>query len=438
MSECGKSVQGDRLIYNVLGAERSGTSLTANILSDLGVYFGETDQLLAADGSNPKGYYENHGSLKTNDLIDFENGVTLFHLSETFHTQYFEKMKDVLLYLSSSNHDCIGVKEPKMCFYRGLWSPVFQKMGYQERAIVVFRHPYESACSRVNMEKVNMEKLHMEKKDNIDIHYMLLRWLEFNCNMLEQLMEINNEDVLILNYEDYFTKPDAQIGKIKAFLKINDDEKKGAYNVIDKRLKRNDYRTIQLSDSELVKCVMNVYNFLVRLAKEEAELNEEVVLHYKKQFKMILNSGEYPIDNQTMRKVFPEVFGVRKEKKWCWIQMSENEKAVDLVKQYCLEHNIHKIALYGNGDLAKCFYDMVEKLPEIELTNIYDQREGAEVIVGGCKYVTSKLTQDNKPKSDVTIVNTIFYYDEVVKMLKNCATDNEILSLYDFLVEAIG
>ncbi|MFG6330183.1 MAG: hypothetical protein K1W06_12060, partial [Lachnospiraceae bacterium] len=60
----------------VLGMHRSATSLTTNILTELGLYAGNRYELLEADSDNKKGYFERKDVIELSDKMLVENNIT--------------------------------------------------------------------------------------------------------------------------------------------------------------------------------------------------------------------------------------------------------------------------------------------------------------------------------------------------------------------------
>ncbi len=56
-------------IFIVLGMHRSATSLTAGLLFSYGMYAGNEKDLLEANKSNPKGFFENKKIFLLNEII---------------------------------------------------------------------------------------------------------------------------------------------------------------------------------------------------------------------------------------------------------------------------------------------------------------------------------------------------------------------------------
>src|SRR5688572_22275099 len=54
---------------------RSGTSVTTQVISELGIYAGRPDELMAADPSNPTGFWEHLETVRINRAIFAELGV---------------------------------------------------------------------------------------------------------------------------------------------------------------------------------------------------------------------------------------------------------------------------------------------------------------------------------------------------------------------------
>jgi hypothetical protein len=53
----------------VLGMHRSGTSLTAQILTALGVWFGDVREMLPPDPTNPDGFFERFEIWRVNEAL---------------------------------------------------------------------------------------------------------------------------------------------------------------------------------------------------------------------------------------------------------------------------------------------------------------------------------------------------------------------------------
>lgn len=303
-------------------------------------------------------------------------------------------------------------------------------MNCQEKIIAIFRHPYESASSFYKMKK--------EKRLNGDINAIasnfdleLLRWLSYNIGMLEAIVEVGKEDAIILHHKDYFENSNDAIAKIKTFMKVGEADK-DVSGIIDTKLKRYDYKEIQLEENKLVSCCDELYEFLIQLAEGKVTLTTDIVNYYKEKLDSLFNDSTYQINQALLKEENPENYLWRK-KMWCLIWMSDQDQIASALDSYFKSRSIRKISVYGKGDLAKELFSIIVKCKNIELINIYDQCEGIKVDVGRKTYQTKNWKETVEIMEDEKIINTVFYYDKVVSILEKSPSSDSILSLYDLL-----
>ena len=127
-------------ILIVAGMHRSGTSLTASLLQNLGVNIGQ--QLVGADYGNIKGHFENisfvdfHQSILKSHNID-ELGCTLFdEISLT--EENIEKAKN-LIEINQDLNRVWGWKDPRTTLFLELWHQLLPQANF----IFVYRSPWE-------------------------------------------------------------------------------------------------------------------------------------------------------------------------------------------------------------------------------------------------------------------------------------------------------
>lgn len=107
----------------VLGPYRSGTSLTAKTLSNLGVYFGPQTELYEPSEFNPDGYYQRPDVSKANAEFIKSSGGTLMSpphplmLYDESKKLKFTKLK--LDWRGSSEY--WGLKDPRFCATLAAW-----------------------------------------------------------------------------------------------------------------------------------------------------------------------------------------------------------------------------------------------------------------------------------------------------------------------------
>lgn len=203
----------------VLGMHRSGTSLTSNILRDLGVYLG--DDLGKADKDNEKGFFENVDFINMNDKIlslaggSWNNPPS--HKSILDLRSNLNLMSEIKSLIQKNERKIWAWKDPRTNLTLDLYLPFLKNPKF----IVCFRNPLSVAKS-------------LEKRNGFKIEQGL-RLSSIYSQRLVRLLFENPFKTLYLSYEDYFTSPSEQVKKIKSFLGIQktiDSE-----SIVDKRLK---------------------------------------------------------------------------------------------------------------------------------------------------------------------------------------------------------
>ena len=130
----------------VLGMHRSGTSMFADIISRLGFYTGETEELLEPQVDNPKGFWERRDVVQLNDLILKEAGGSWFNPPiSTYEKDYTKKMTNILAALASRNSPWL-IKDPRLLLTWPLWKEALKNAV----PIIVHRSPLDVARSLKN------------------------------------------------------------------------------------------------------------------------------------------------------------------------------------------------------------------------------------------------------------------------------------------------
>jgi hypothetical protein len=184
----------DDVNYIVSGLERSGTSMMMQILSsaDLPTSF---DDSRLPDDNNPKGYYELEGGKIINKLIE---GSFPF---DVFKGKFIKITAYGLRYLPPGKYKII----------------------YSERDI----------------EEIldSMEKMIGKKDDDREITRET--FVKLNDLVKNHILEREDIDVLLINYNNILSNPEKNINKIIDFLGIPGEILDKMMEVIDSRLYRN-------------------------------------------------------------------------------------------------------------------------------------------------------------------------------------------------------
>lgn len=181
--------------FVVLGFQRSGTSLVGQILSKLGVHFGEGDDMKKIDFRNPKGFFENERVFRVLRSMLKQAGVKdEFGVSNSFEAKgFFARVGRAFARISLQRELSIlsrntpwGLKSFPILFY--YLKPYLPK---KTKIIGIYRHPLSVAESfmkawaggRYSFEQV------------IDL------WSKANKDMLYHL---SGNDSILICYEDLF------------------------------------------------------------------------------------------------------------------------------------------------------------------------------------------------------------------------------------------
>lgn len=150
----------------ILGMHRSGTSLTANWLYEMGFPLGES--LMPAAASNKKGHYEDldffqfhKDILDKNELEYYTSDRDKIIISEE------DRSKAEQLIQEKSKLSQWGWKDPRTCLFAEFWDDLLRKKGLSPKYLLVYRPVEQVVDSLVRRDIV-------EKKSNPNV---LKRWL---------------------------------------------------------------------------------------------------------------------------------------------------------------------------------------------------------------------------------------------------------------------
>jgi hypothetical protein len=188
-----------RRIIVVLGMHRSGTSVTTNLLGELGVPL--SDDLMPATGDNQRGYFE---SLEISKLHDDVLG--LFGLKWSTPTTLralpheWWKLPAVASFRSQlarivarelADRTVWAFKDPRTARLIPLWNEVIAQLGLDAKFVLVTRHPLEVAGS-------------LFVRDRLDPVIGELLWVEHNA---DAMLQCGKRIDAIVEYQDWIDKP---------------------------------------------------------------------------------------------------------------------------------------------------------------------------------------------------------------------------------------
>ena len=197
----------------VLGVERSGTSVVAEMMHRWGAYAGPSEKLHKADAHAPRGYWE---FLPLWDLLaelgDFDAGATWW--DSDFQQQIEKKAADPVyrkkaaaLMAEMDKGSSWFWKDPALSHFLPFWKQIWGNAVY----IITVRNPLDAA--------VSWQKFIMPSNVKIHISFVamnLLRWQHIMMLILQHTEDAQHR--LFLGYEDIVRQPRAQAEKLACFL----------------------------------------------------------------------------------------------------------------------------------------------------------------------------------------------------------------------------
>lgn len=412
-------MENKKYVFLVLGMHRSATSLTAQILSEIGLYMGEKSEMLEADNANEDGYFEIRKVVQLNDDILLENNMVwccIRNKAMDMITQKSPAIKNIIteLYKKSDEKDIV-IKDPRICLLEPFWRKEICESNMGTKAIVVIRHPYEVAMSLV-------------RRENMNLYYALKIWFYYNCCILNSVTDYSTEDVLFVNYEDFFSD-DKQIKNIVSFCDCNYEICKEK-NIIKPRLRHNSLTGIQFSNNRLYDLVIDFYSYLLNLSRNKITLKKEDINKYNDYLEEIAVTSYIP-DKEDM--FFRAIYHCHHAwiRVWCLNLLQKKEQKFKVYFNEILKYKkIYKIILYGYGTVAKKILNMLDKTICV---GIVDKTFAENEKISKNQIKLYNKLPLNIP-ADVYLLNTVVNYeDDIFNMCCTNSIEKKYVSLKDII-----
>lgn len=220
----------------VLGAQRSGTSVTSHVLSELGVQFGNRDRFIQFD-HNPI-FFElkwvndlNNQIVKVlgHQYIDFFLPLEADFMAPVVQPQVQAIQAEIHRFIQQEWHDqvvrssfswgaietvnsqdlIIGIKDPRISLTFPVWESVLLSRGYSIQIVHTFRSP-------VGFLHSNQKLFYQWKGWTIDRH--LHFWLQLN---LAAIYFTQRYPTYLLNYDRLMQSPLEEIAPLITALSLN-------------------------------------------------------------------------------------------------------------------------------------------------------------------------------------------------------------------------
>jgi len=189
---------GKRIIF-VLGMHRSGTSLTTNVLTELGVALSE--DLMPATHENARGYFESQTLSLLQDRIlaafglSWDTPTSMRPLPpEWWKSPAIAPLRSqIVAYVQAelTKHPLWAFKDPRTMRLMPMWEEIVGELGVEPAYLLVTRHPNEVAGS-------------LYARGKLDPVIAELLWLEHN---VDALLACRDRIAGVVEYQEWMDRP---------------------------------------------------------------------------------------------------------------------------------------------------------------------------------------------------------------------------------------
>jgi hypothetical protein len=197
----------------ILGADRSGTSLVAELVSCWGAWGGEAGDLARADRWNPRGYFEHRGLTAFLAELTAETGLNPWHpefprrCREQAENPELRGKAESLVAAMAGRDRAWFWKEPKLSALLPFWQRVWGEAVY----IIALRNPYDSVCSLERM------RIPAELRERISLlGANLLLWQHSMHDILTGTEGTSRK--IFVSYDELLRAPHEECRRLSTFL----------------------------------------------------------------------------------------------------------------------------------------------------------------------------------------------------------------------------
>ncbi len=205
-----------RPIVLVLGMHRSGTSLCAHLLSALGVDMADKipgPPATSPTPDNPRGHWERWEIVEFHDRVlglfnrDYWGRFHDFALPVAWWAdpRVAQIRREIVAFLGQRIDDSyFGFKDPRTVRLMPVWHQIFNELKLAPKVVLCLRNPAQVARS-------------LHARDGLDPANGEYRWL---VHMIDFFRYASNFDFCVVEYEEWFENPAANIEKLRKFLDL--------------------------------------------------------------------------------------------------------------------------------------------------------------------------------------------------------------------------
>ena len=250
------------MIVLIGGMHRSGTSLLARMLNQLGMYLGPEEKMMPAAKDNPEGFWENLDFVKLNNQL-LEHFAGAWDLVPELPEKWFDLAELQPLFEQAQNiiqqfsgHDFWGWKDPR----NSITWPFWQKLLPEARFILMVRHPLEVARS-------------LHKRNFFSLANGLHLWKKYNAHWVTAGA---TGQFLVVHYEALLSRPVAEIERIARWLEMTFSEEmlKTVSSVVKNDLRHQRSTQIVFNQKDRFSEVWSMYRQLCQMAEFVPQVSE--------------------------------------------------------------------------------------------------------------------------------------------------------------------
>ncbi len=197
----------------VLGVERSGTSVVAEMICNWGAYAGEPDKLHAADEHCPRGYWEYLPLWEfLAELGEFSSGASWWEPNfqnrmkdKTSDPKYRRKALELIRKMHADSRPWFW-KDSALCHFLPFWKQLWCDPLY----VITVRHPLDTA--------VSWQRFIMPPKLEGNVSFIPMNLLRWQHMMIQILEHTGSARRIFIAYEEVLREPRAQAQRLDAML----------------------------------------------------------------------------------------------------------------------------------------------------------------------------------------------------------------------------
>lgn len=253
-------------IIAVIGMHRSGTSAVTRGLQVMGIALGE-NLIEAADGINPKGFWEDadlnelNRELLSSLGMDWQSlkRVGLDDVAHLTGLGFGEKAR-VLLNQKTHEKAAFGFKDPRVAKLFPFWYPVLERSGLNVCYLYVLRNPMSVVQSLLNRDRMHP----------VQAYYL---WLGHLVPTLRYFLE---KPVFMVDYDRFISEPERELREMATSFgyELDSCELRVYKNeFLDTNLRHSSFEMSDLeSNPDCPDIVREVYGTILRVASRETSL----------------------------------------------------------------------------------------------------------------------------------------------------------------------